>query len=158
MADYQSRFGVGKIALVADRGLISEKNLQDVAAAGFDDVLATRLHHDGDVAAVLERAAAAGDDAWRAVPGFPGTKAFEVNLGGRRFVVASVVRADPGRFCSSPVSARCASMRVKQMLPPLVSTFPSGQQQKLRGFRRRRSGHEAKAMPLHQNQSGRHRF
>ncbi|MGA9077403.1 MAG: IS1634 family transposase [Acidimicrobiales bacterium] len=89
MADYQSRFGVGKIALVADRGLISEKNLQDVAAAGFDHVLATRLHHDGDVAAVLERAAAAGDDAWRAVPGFPGTKAFEVNLGGRRFVVVS---------------------------------------------------------------------
>ena len=89
MADYQSRFGVGKIALVCDRGLISEQNLADVAAAGFDHVLATRLHHDGDVAAVLERAAAAGEDAWHTVPGFPGTKAFEVNHGGRRFVAVS---------------------------------------------------------------------
>jgi transposase len=89
MADYQARFGVGRIALVADRGLISEQNLADVAAAGFDHVLATRLHHDGDVAAVLERAAAVGDDAWSAVPGFPGTKAFEVAHGGRRFVVVS---------------------------------------------------------------------
>ena len=89
MTDYQARFGVGKIALVCDRGLISEQNLADVAAAGFDHVLATRLHHDGDVAAVLERAAAVGDDAWSAVPGFPGTKAFEVNHGGRRFVAVS---------------------------------------------------------------------
>ena len=32
MADYQARFGVGRIALVADRGLISEKNLAEVAA------------------------------------------------------------------------------------------------------------------------------
>ena len=89
MADYQARFGVGRIALVADRGLISEQNLADVAAAGFDHVLATRLHHDGDVAAVLERAAAVGDNTWSAVPGFPGTKAFEVNHGGRRFVAVS---------------------------------------------------------------------
>ena len=27
MADYQARFGVGRIALVADRGLISEDNV-----------------------------------------------------------------------------------------------------------------------------------
>ena len=32
MADYQSRFGVGRIALVADRGLITEQNLADVAS------------------------------------------------------------------------------------------------------------------------------
>ncbi|HEY1222973.1 MAG TPA: IS1634 family transposase, partial [Acidimicrobiales bacterium] len=89
MADYQARFGVGRIALVADRGLISEKNLDDVEAAGFDHVLATRLHHDHDVAAVLERAAAAGEDAWSAVPGFTGTTAFEVLHHGRRFVAVS---------------------------------------------------------------------
>ena len=29
MADYQPRFGVGRIALVADRGLISEQNLAE---------------------------------------------------------------------------------------------------------------------------------
>src|SRR5271165_781882 len=35
MADLQQRFGVGKIALVADRGLISEDNLAEVQANGF---------------------------------------------------------------------------------------------------------------------------
>ena len=57
MADLQARFGVGRIALVADRGLISEENLALVAANGFDHVLATRLHRDPTVAAVLEAAA-----------------------------------------------------------------------------------------------------
>jgi transposase len=32
LAELQARFGVGRIALVADRGLISEANLTDVAA------------------------------------------------------------------------------------------------------------------------------
>ena len=36
MEDLKSRFGVGRIALVADRGLISEDNLALVAAHGFD--------------------------------------------------------------------------------------------------------------------------
>jgi transposase len=64
MADYQRRFAIGKIALVADRGLISEKNLNDVAAAGFDHVLATRLHRDADVEAVLKMADQADASAW----------------------------------------------------------------------------------------------
>jgi len=37
---------VGRIALVADRGLISEENLVLVQANGFDHVLATRLHRE----------------------------------------------------------------------------------------------------------------
>jgi hypothetical protein len=41
MADYRRRFGIGRIALVADRSLISEANLDQVQAAGFDHVLAT---------------------------------------------------------------------------------------------------------------------
>lgn len=86
MTDYQARFGVGRIALVADRGLISEKNLADVAGAGFDHVLATRLHHDADVAAVLEQAVAATKESWVPVPGIDGTAATEVFHGGRRFV------------------------------------------------------------------------
>ena len=61
--DLQARFGVGRIALVADRGLISDDNLAQVTAAGFDHVIATRLHRDPDVAAVLE-AAAADDTTW----------------------------------------------------------------------------------------------
>jgi transposase len=84
MADLQDRFGVGRIALVADRGLISETNLADVAAAGFDHVIATRLHRDPDVAAVLE--AAAGDDIeWLPVTG--GRSACEIVHDGRRHVV-----------------------------------------------------------------------
>lgn len=84
MADLQERFGVGRIALVADRGLISENNLADVAAAGFDHVIATRLHRDADVAAVLEKAAQP-DTAW--VPAGSDRTACEVDHDGRRYVV-----------------------------------------------------------------------
>lgn len=86
MTDFQERFGIGKIALVADRGLISEKNLADVAHAGFDHVLATRLHRDDRVAAVLE--AAAGDaTSWVRVTDT--TSATEVTMEGTRYVVVS---------------------------------------------------------------------
>jgi Transposase DDE domain len=84
MADLQDRFGVGRIALVADRGLISEANIAEVAAAGFDHVLATRLHRDDDVAAVLEHAAR-DDTVWQPVAG--DRTACEVVLEGRRHVV-----------------------------------------------------------------------
>lgn len=84
MADLQARFGVGRIALVADRGLISETNLDSVAAAGFDHVLATRLHRDSDVTAVLE-AAAGADVVWVPVAGE--RTACEIVCDGRRHVV-----------------------------------------------------------------------
>jgi transposase len=90
MADLQARFGVGRIALVADRGLISEENLALVAERGFDHVLATRLHRDPSVAAVLEKAADKGavfvpvsDD---------GTRATEVTYESRRYVVVDSPR------------------------------------------------------------------
>jgi len=85
MEDLQSRYGVGRIALVADRGLISEDNIADVAAHGFDHVLATRLHHDSDVTAVLEQAVSP-TTSWTAVPD---TKSFcaEIAHDDRRFVV-----------------------------------------------------------------------
>lgn len=86
MADYQARFGIGRIALVADRGLISEKNLADVAAAGFDHVLATRLHHEYRVRAALE--AATSNDR-PSVTVRPGVQASEVTLGGTRYIVVS---------------------------------------------------------------------
>jgi len=56
MDDLKTRFGVGQIALVADRGLISDDNLAEVAAHGFDHVIATRLHRSEEVAEVLEAA------------------------------------------------------------------------------------------------------
>ena len=85
MEDLKSRFGVGRIALVADRGLISEDNLALVDAHGFDHVLATRLHHDDDVEAVLEQANAP-TTSWEAVPE---ARSFCADLthDSRRFVV-----------------------------------------------------------------------
>ena len=90
MGDLQARFGVGRIALVADRGLISEENLALVAANGFDHVLATRLHRDPTVAAVLE--AAASKDAVFVPVGDDGTKATEVVYSSRRYVVVDSPR------------------------------------------------------------------
>ena len=83
--DLRQRFGVGRIALVADTGLVSEDNLALVAAYGFDHVLATRLHHDGDLAAVLEQANGP-ETAWTAVPEANSFCA-EITHDSRRFVV-----------------------------------------------------------------------
>jgi hypothetical protein len=85
MEDLQRRFGVGRIALVADRGLISEDNLAEVEAHGFDHVLATRLHRDEDVASVLEMANLPST-AWVAVPEARSFTA-EIAHDRRRFVV-----------------------------------------------------------------------
>jgi Transposase DDE domain len=102
LTDLQDRFGVGKIAVVADRGLISEHNLAEVAAAGFDHVLATRLHRDGDVEAVLE--AATGDGlVW--VPVLGGRTAAEVTHDERRYVVVD-----------SPARHRRDDIRREQLL------------------------------------------
>lgn len=84
MADYRRRFGIGEIALVADRGLITEANLSEVTGAGFDHVLATRLHRDHDVEAVLVLADEARDETWIAVAG---SFALEVSHEGTRYVV-----------------------------------------------------------------------
>ena len=90
MTDLQARFGVGRIALVADRGLISEENLALVQAGGFDHVLATRLHRDPTVAAVLE--AAAGERAVFVPVRDDGTKATEVVYESGRYVVVDSPR------------------------------------------------------------------
>ncbi len=85
MEDFQVRFGVGRIALVADRGLIAEENLAELSAHGFDHVFATRLHRDPAVRSVLEQAASP-DTVFTPV-GDDGTRACEVVEGGRRYVV-----------------------------------------------------------------------
>jgi len=118
MADLQARFGVGRIALVADRGLISEENIALVAANGFDHVLVARLHRDPAVAAVLE--AAASEQAVFVPVGDDGTKATEVVYESRRYVVvdppAVTCETTPGaksssprpRITSSPCQSACA--------------------------------------------------
>jgi transposase len=86
MADYQARFGIGKIALVADRGLISEQNVTDLGEAGFDHVLATRLHGSDTVETVLEKAVDASST-WVSVD--DRTTATDVTHDGVRYVVVS---------------------------------------------------------------------
>jgi hypothetical protein len=54
--DLRDRFAVGRICLVADRGLISSTNLDAVTEAGFAHIIATRLHRDPVCAAALEQA------------------------------------------------------------------------------------------------------
>jgi hypothetical protein len=92
LADLQERFGVGRICVVADRGLISAANVAVVEGCGFDHVIATRLHRDRHCAEALE-ASARPDAAWVAVPE-PNSAACDVALADERraVVVASFER------------------------------------------------------------------
>jgi len=87
MADYQARFGTGRIALVADRGLISEDNVAEVKGAGFDHVLATRLHNSAEVKAALEQVRQPGAR-WVPVKE-ANSAACEVIVDGDRYVVVA---------------------------------------------------------------------
>jgi transposase len=86
LEDLQKRFAVGRICLVADRGLISETNVATVAEAGADWIMATRLHQRADVAAVLEQAHAADDQDWTEVEQFS-SRVLDLEHEGRRYVV-----------------------------------------------------------------------
>ena len=62
LGDLAERFAVGRICVVADRGLISAANVEAVTDAGFDHLLATKLRRDR---ISKEALAAIGDDtAW----------------------------------------------------------------------------------------------
>ncbi len=123
LEDLAGRFAVGRICVVADRGLVSAANLEAVAAAGFDHVLATRLRRDRVAAEAL--AAADGEDAaWVEIPQHRCRAAEAALAGGARAVVvesAARARRDaaraadssppprPGSAPSSAGSARAAS-------------------------------------------------
>ncbi len=88
--DLQARFGVGKVCVVADRGLISNDNLAALGAGGFDHVLATKLHRDPRCAAALA-ASAAPDATWVPVPAAR-SAACEVTVDGTRCVVVASIQ------------------------------------------------------------------
>jgi hypothetical protein len=92
LEDLQERFGVGRICVVADRGLISAENVNVVAGCGFDHVIATRLHRDPTCAEALE-ASATPTARWVPVPDAR-CGACDVTLadGRRAVVVASFER------------------------------------------------------------------
>ena len=84
--DLQHRFGVGAITMVADRGLISADNVKALSDKGFGHILATRLHRDADVAAVLA-ASTQPDATWAPCPR-AGSAVCDITHGGRRWIVA----------------------------------------------------------------------
>jgi len=87
LEDLKARFGVGTITMVADRGLISETNVKALSDNGFGHILATRLHRDHDVAAVLD--AAVGPDAtWAPCPE-ANSAVCDVDHDGKRWVVVA---------------------------------------------------------------------
>ncbi len=94
LADLSDRFAVGRICVVADRGMISVANVEVVADSGFDHIFATRLHRDAACAEALQ--AADGDDTvWVEVPEAH-SRAAEVTLGDqtRAVVVESDARVE----------------------------------------------------------------
>lgn len=88
LADLAERFGVGRICVVADRGMISGDNVDTVAGHGFEHVLATRLHRDPTCAEALGLSTAK-TASWVPVPS-ANSAACDVTLAdGRRCVVAA---------------------------------------------------------------------
>ncbi|MGH9244163.1 MAG: IS1634 family transposase [Acidimicrobiales bacterium] len=104
--DLTQRFGVGRICVVADRGLISADNVDVVAAQGFDHVLATRLHRDPTCAEAL-MLSAAPDAVWIPVPDAR-SAACDVTLadGRRAVVVGSFQRWDRDTVRTAELVAR----------------------------------------------------
>ena len=92
LTDLADRFAVGRICVVADRGLVSSDNLAAVAGAGFDHMLAARLRRDRVSREALE--AIDDDTAWVEIPQHR-CRATEAALadGTRAIVVASDARA-----------------------------------------------------------------
>ena len=92
LRDLAARFAVGRICVVADRGLISAANVEVVAEAGFDHILATKLRRDR----ISNQALAAIDDdtAWVDIDQYR-CRAADISLedGTRVVVVESDARA-----------------------------------------------------------------
>lgn len=106
LADLAERFAIGRICVVADRGLISTANVDVTAANGFDHILATRLHRDATCAEALTLAEAA-DTVWIDVEA-ANSSAAEVTLadGTRAVVVASDARHDRDTLRTAELVAR----------------------------------------------------
>ena len=84
--DLVARFAVGRICVVADRGLISESNIREVEDAKCDWLFATKLRRRADVAAVLAAAADTSEDDWDEVERFA-SNVLDLEHDGRRYVV-----------------------------------------------------------------------
>ena len=105
LEDLAARFAVGRICVVADRGLISTGNVEAVAAAGFDHVLATRLRRDRTTKEALE--AIDDDTSWAEIEQHR-CRAADMTLadGTRAIVVESAARARRDTARTADIVAR----------------------------------------------------
>ena len=103
--DLAGRFAVGRICVVADRGLVSSANMAAVAAAGFDHVLAARLRRDRTSREALE--SIDDDTAWTEV-GQHRCRAADIALadGTRAVVVESDARTRRDALRTAELVAR----------------------------------------------------
>ena len=85
LGDLAERFAVGRICVVADRGLMSAANISAVTEAGFDHLLATRLRRDRISAEALQ--AINEDTAWVEIAQYSCRAADIVLADGTRTVV-----------------------------------------------------------------------
>jgi hypothetical protein len=88
LEDLAERFGVERICVVADRGLISQANVDVVNEQGFDHILVTRLHRDPTCAAAIELAGRP-DSRWVPVPDARSAACDLTLADGRRAVVVA---------------------------------------------------------------------
>ncbi|MFV0494527.1 IS1634 family transposase, partial [Mycobacterium sp.] len=107
LADLAERFSVTNICVVADRGLISAANIDDVDARGFDHIVATRLHRDAACAGALTLAEDEATE-WVEVAA-ANSRAAEVTLadGTRAVVVESDERHRRDTARTAELVARC---------------------------------------------------
>jgi transposase len=91
LADVQTRFGIGPITVVADRGLVTTGNIDAITAAGCGHILATKLHRAPATKAALE-ASTRPDAVWEPAAN-AGCAVCDVQIDGQRMiVVASIER------------------------------------------------------------------
>ena len=91
LTDVQTRFGIGPITVVADRGLVSPGNIAAIADAGCGHILATKLHRAPDTKMALQ-ASCQPDAMWEPAPK-AGCAVCDVQVDGHRMiVVASIER------------------------------------------------------------------
>jgi len=86
LEDRTARFAVGRICVVAGRGLITDDSIPEVDGSKCDRLFATKLRRRKDVAAVVAEAAAADEDRWPEVERC-GSRVLEASYDGGRCVV-----------------------------------------------------------------------
>jgi len=121
--DLSRRFGIGKLCLVADRGMMTADNLEALRAAEIDYVLATRLHRDVMCEQALQ-ACVSPETAWVPVPE-ASSFATEVDLDGERCVVV----ASPERWRRDHARTRELVHRTEEQLLALEWRVRDGELQ-----------------------------